>query len=73
MGLSSSSRIYDLIKDERAKAILEKHLPGMSSHPQLGQAMYMTLKEVSYYPEARQAGMTKEKLAAIDEDLKALE
>lgn len=72
MGLSTSSRIRDLINDERAKAILQKHLPGATNHPQLGEAMYMTLKEVSYYPEARQAGLTKEKLAAIDEELKAL-
>jgi hypothetical protein len=73
MGFSLMSRIKDLITDEGAKAVLEKHVPGISKHPQLPMAYYMTLKEISYYPEARQAGLTKEKLAAIEEDLKVLE
>ena len=72
MGFSLTSRIKDLISDERAKAVLEKHVPGFSTHPQLPMAYYMTLKEVSYYPEARQAGLTREILASIEEDLKAL-
>ena len=73
MGFSMNSRIRDLAQDERAKAVLEKHLPGIGRHPQLGEAYYMTLKEVSYYPEARAAGLTKEKLEAIDKDLQAIE
>lgn len=72
MGFSLSSRIRDLLTDERAKAVVEKHLPGVSKHPMLPEAYYMTLKEVSYYPEARQAGLTKEILAAIEADLMAL-
>jgi len=72
MGFSINSTIRDLLNDERAKAIVEKHLPGISTHPQIGMAMYMTLKQVSYYPEAAQAGLTKEKLQAIDEDLQKL-
>ena len=67
-----SSRVRDVLADERAKAVLEKHLPGVTKHPDLPEAYYMTLKEISYYPEARQAGLTKEILAAIEEDLKAL-
>ena len=72
MGFSLTSRIKDLLSDEGAKAVLEKHVPGFSKHPQLPMAYYMSLKEVSYYPEARQAGLTKEILVAIEEDLKAL-
>lgn len=69
MPLSTKSTIRDLIANPEAKAILEKHLPGASRHPDLPQALYMSLREVMYYPEAASAGVTKEKLEAIDADL----
>lgn len=72
MSLSSKSPIRDLITNPEAKAILEKHLPGASRHPDLPQALYMSLREVMYYPEAASAGLTKEKLEAIDADLQGL-
>lgn len=72
MSLSTRSTIRDLIANPDAKAILEKHLPGASRHPDLPQALYMSLREVMYYPEAAQAGLTKEKLEAIDADLQML-
>lgn len=72
MPLSTRSTIRDLIANPEAKAVLEKHLPGASSHPDLPQALYMSLQEVMYYPEAAQAGLTKEKLEAIDADLQTL-
>jgi len=72
MPLSTKSTIRDLIANPDAKAILEKHLPGASRHPDLPQALYMSLREVMYYPEAASAGVTKEKLEAIDADLQVL-
>lgn len=70
MPFSASSTIRELIADERAKAVIEKHLPGASNHPDLPQAMYMSLREVSYYPES---GLTPSKLKEIDEELKQIE
>ena len=70
MAFSEQSKMREIIADERAKAILDKHLPGASMHPQLYMAMNMTLKEISWYPEA---GLSKEKLQALVEDLAALE
>jgi hypothetical protein len=72
MSFSINSTIKDLLADERAKAVVEKHVPGASRHPQIYEVYYETLKSISYYPEAAAAGLTKEKLAAIDADLKAL-
>ena len=72
MPLSTKSAIRDLIANAQAKAVLKKHLPGASRHPDLPQALYMSLREVMYYPEAASAGLTKEKLEAIDADLQAL-
>jgi hypothetical protein len=70
MAYSEQTRIREILADERAKAILDKHLPGASTHPQLHMAMDMTLKEISWYPES---GLTSAKLQALVEDLAALE
>ena len=72
MTYSIHSTLQDILGDERAKAILEKHMPGASSHPDLPMAMHMTLQQISYYPEAAEAGLSQEKLQAIDAELKAL-
>jgi hypothetical protein len=69
MAYSVNSRIREIIADERAKEILDKHIPGASTHPQLPMAMGMTLKEISWYPET---GLTPEKLQALVKDLEAL-
>lgn len=69
MAYSVNSTVRELLSDERAKAVIEKYIPGASSHPDLPQAMHMTLREVSYYPES---GLTQEKLKAIDEALRQL-
>ncbi len=72
MSFTIHSTLRDILSDERAKAILEKHMPGASSHPDLPMAMHMTLQQISYYPEAAEAGLSQEKLQVIDADLKAL-
>ena len=72
MSYSIHSTIQELLSNEQAKAVVEKHLPGTSSHPDLPMAMHMTLQQISYFPEAVQAGITQETLQAIDADLKAL-
>lgn len=72
MALSINSTIRELVANEQAKAIIEKHLPGASKHPQIGMVYYMTLRSLLSYPEARSAGLTKEKLDAIDQELKTL-
>ena len=66
MKYSLQTRIGELINNERAKQILERHLPGATSHPQLHMALGMTLMEVSTYPES---GLTQAKLQALLADL----
>jgi hypothetical protein len=68
MPFSVDSTLKDLIADERARAVLIKHL-GYRDDPRINEVMYATLRQVSYYPEA---GISREKLEAIDADLKAL-
>lgn len=69
MAFNIYSTIRQLLADERAKALIEKHIPGATTHPQLPEAMHMTLGEVSSYPES---GLTPDKLRALLEDLARL-
>ena len=67
--LSIGSTIGRIMADERAKAVLEKYIPGATSAPQMGQAMGMSLKGLArYVPDM----LTKEILEAVDEDLSKL-
>jgi len=69
MAFSEKSTLRQILADERAKAILDKHFPGASTHPQLYMGMDMTLKQISGYWES---GMTPEKLKALVEELAGL-
>ena len=70
MPFTIRTQIRELLADERAKATLEKHMPGATSHPQLHMALYMSLGEVATYPES---GLTTEKLHALLADLATIE
>ncbi|MFN8493489.1 MAG: hypothetical protein U0350_38170 [Caldilineaceae bacterium] len=69
MAFNVYSTIQELLANPAARAILEKHVPGASTHPQLDQALSMTLGEVAMYPES---GLNREKLQAILADLAKL-
>ena len=62
--------IKELLADPATAAILEKHLPGIGSHPALPQFQDMTLAQVAPYSEGE---VTDEIIDAIDADIKALE
>lgn len=64
------SSIKDLLADPDTAAILEKHLPGIGSHPALPQFEGMTLAEVMPLSEG---AITDAIIDAIDADIKALE
>lgn len=68
MKYSVQTRLSELLQNERCKQILEKHLPGATSHPQLHMALHMSLMEISQYPEAN---LSQEKLQALLADLNA--
>ena len=70
MAFTANSTVREVMQNDEAKAIFEKHMPGVTNHPLLPQAMYMTLREVSMYPES---GMTSDKYQAILADLAELD
>jgi len=63
------SPIKDLLANDQTRAVLEKHLPGISQHPARPQFEDMTLVEVA---PLSQGAVTPEIIAAIDADLKKL-
>ena len=60
MTYSLDSKLGDLLVDPRVVLILEKYLPGASKNPMIGMAKGMALKVILTFPQARQAGLTKE-------------
>jgi para-nitrobenzyl esterase len=69
MAVTAESKIGVLLADEQAKAIIEKHLPGMTSDPRLKMAMGMTLKQIMPLSQGK---ITLGKIEAISEDLTKL-
>lgn len=66
---SSESRIGDLLDSAAARAVLEKHFPGMAANPQLAMAKGMTLRAVqAFAPDM----FTPQALDAVDADLAKL-
>lgn len=58
-----------LLDDPAAKAIVEKHIPGMTTNDQVDMARGMTLKAIQQYASEE---VTDARLAAIDADLAKL-
>lgn len=69
MGFSTQSKLGDLLDNDATKAILEKHMPGISTHPQIAMGKGFPLAVVANFS----GGMiTPEMLANVDADLAAL-
>ncbi|MGO9016798.1 MAG: hypothetical protein ACLQVJ_00455 [Syntrophobacteraceae bacterium] len=69
MSLTDESKISALLADDRAKAVIDKHCPGMTSDPRLSMAMGMTLKQIMPLSQGR---ITPGIIEAISEDLATL-
>ncbi|MBI5594319.1 MAG: hypothetical protein HY881_28045 [Deltaproteobacteria bacterium] len=69
MAATIESPISVFLADDRIKAIIEKHCPGMTSDPRLKMAMGMTLKQIMPLSQGR---ITMSNIEAISEDLAKL-
>jgi len=65
MHFTLDSTLGDLLNDPRAKAVLDKYVPGVSTHPMLAMAKGMSLNMLLSLPQAAQLGLTKEKVESI--------
>ncbi len=66
MALSIDSTLGEILADEKGKAVLEKHLPGVSTNPAIAQARGMSLKAIA---PMSQGMINDDMLKAIAEDL----
>jgi hypothetical protein len=57
------------LDNPQAKAILDKQLPGVSTHPLVGMAKGMSLNMILSMPQAAQLGLTKEKAQAVLDEI----
>lgn len=63
---TAETDIGTLLDDPAAKAIIDKHIPGMTDNEQIEMARSMTLKAIQTYASD---DVTDERLAKIDADL----
>ncbi|WP_010546026.1 hypothetical protein [Sphingomonas elodea] len=61
--------IETLIADEKAKAVLDTDIPGLSAHPALDQFKSMSLRAVQPFS---QGALTDEMLKKVETDLAAI-
>ncbi|WP_380879320.1 hypothetical protein ACFB49_21590 [Sphingomonas sp. DBB INV C78] len=66
---TSETEFGDILDDPAAKAIVEKHIPGMTTSDQVDMARAMTLKAIQQYAPDE---VTDARLAAIDADFAKL-
>ena len=61
MEFTLETKLGTLLEHPEAKAILDKHLPGVSTNPMIAMVKGMTLNMILAMPQAKQFGLTKEK------------
>ena len=69
MALTLDSKIGDLLANPKAKAILDKYLPGFSTNPQMAMAKGMSLKAMAPMSKGL---LTPDKLKSIEDELKKI-
>jgi hypothetical protein len=73
MAVTLDTTLGALLDDPQAKAVLEQHLPGISSNPMVAMAKGFSLKTILSMPQAAQFGLTEqtanEILAEINKQL----
>ena len=70
MAISSSSKLSEILEDERACAIIDEYVPGFVSNPELGPVKGMKMKTLLKFP---QTGLSKNQVKEICERLDALD
>lgn len=65
MAFTLDTTLGELVSDPKAKAVLDKQLPGISSNPMVAMARGMSLNMILSMPQAAQLGLTKEKARAL--------
>jgi hypothetical protein len=65
MKVTLDTTLGTLLDDPKAKVVLEKYLPGISSNPMIAMVKGMSLTNLLAIPQAAQFGLTKDKVDKI--------
>jgi hypothetical protein len=65
MEFTLNTTLGEILDNPQAKAVLDKHIPGISTNPIVAMAKGMSLNMILSMPQAAQFGLTKEKAEAI--------
>lgn len=65
MTVTLETTLATLLDNPQAKAVLDKHLPGVSGNPMLAMVKNMSIKNLLAMPQAAQFGLTQEKAEQI--------
>jgi hypothetical protein len=71
MEYTLDTRLGDILEDTRAVEILERYAPGASTHPMIGFAKGMSLRSLLAMPQAKEAGITEEKVEKVLAEINA--
>lgn len=69
MSYTTKSTVAQLLDNEGARAVLERHIPGITSNAQFAMARSFPMASVAQFSNGR---ISKEALEQIDAGLKAL-
>ena len=65
MPITLDTTLGTVLDNPKAKAVLDQHLPGVSTNPMIMMARNMTLNQLLALPQAAQFGLTREKAESI--------
>ncbi len=69
MTYTMDTTLGTLLDQPQAKAIIEKHFPGVSTHPMVAMARGMSLNMILSMPQAAQLGLTKDKVQKVLDEI----
>jgi len=59
------TKLGTLIDNPQAKTVIDKYLPGVTTNPMIAMVKGMTLNAILAMPQAKQLGLTKEKVEKV--------
>jgi hypothetical protein len=65
MAFTLDTQLGALLDHPQAKPILEKYMPGISTNPMVSMVRNMTLKSLLAMPQAKQFGITEDKVESV--------
>ena len=71
MAYTLDSTVADILDDPRAKEIVEKYAPGLINNPMVSMAKGMSLRTILSMPQAKQAGITEDKVQQVLSEINA--